>query len=83
MSHHISSAAHICREVVYLIYVTSGFDAVVPPSEIEELELISGGVHVPGFLRIHTPDPAAVASQALHQMMANEAAGSGDQNAWV
>ena len=57
--------------------------AVLPAAQIEQLELVGRGRRVLRVLEIDAAHPVALLLQMSDQMMADEAAGAGDQNASV
>ncbi len=73
-------AAHIRGQRVHLIHTAGGLQAVVPPTEIQDLELVRVDIGVLGILDVDTTHPVALLLQAGHEMMTNESTGAGNQN---
>jgi len=80
---NIPDSAHVGREVVDLVDVPRGLQAVIPPAQIQNLKLIGCGLLVLRVLDIHTTNPGSIALEPAHEMMPDETACAGDKNALV
>jgi hypothetical protein len=73
-------AAHVRGQRVHLVDVPGGQQALVPPAQVPQLELVGVHVGVLGTLEVDTPDPVAALLQIGDEVVADEPPGSGHQH---
>ena len=74
-------AAHVGRERVDLVDAAGGFEAVFPAAQVEEHEFVGLGRLVFRVLEIDAAHPVAAPLEVVDEVVADEAAGSGNENA--
>ena len=73
-------AAHIGGQRVYLLDAARRLQAVLPAPQIQHLKLVGGGRRVFRILQVSAAHPVTSRLQIIHQVMADETAGTGHQN---
>ena len=77
----VPDPSHVGGELVDMVDPAGGDQAIVPTSQIEELEFVRGAGLVLGLLDVHSPNPVPIADQVFDQMMPDEPSSPGHQNA--
>src|SRR2546422_5422768 len=72
--------AHVRGEIVDLRDTVRGPHAVLPAPQVEQLEFVGGTGLVLGRLEVHAAHPAALCNEALHEVMSDESASTGNQH---
>src|SRR5256885_183060 len=67
-----ADAAHVGGQCIDLVDTTGRGQAIVPASQIEELELVRGRCLVLRQLDVHAPYPVAALDEELRQVMSDE-----------
>ena len=75
--------AHVGREVVDVLDPVGRLEAIGPPAQIEQLELLSGRRLVLGKFDVDTPHPVPLADEVLRQVVPDEAARTGNQHTFT
>src|SRR5215211_636999 len=76
---YVADAAHVRRQMVDLVDIPRGDQAIIEASEVEYLELVGRARIVFGILDIDTPHPVVLVDQVLNQMVPYKASGTGNQ----
>ena len=76
----VADAAHVGGEVVDLIDVASGGQAVFPHPQVQNLKIVGSGLLILRLLDIDPTHPMTIGLQLLDQMMTNEPTGASYQN---
>src|SRR5437867_525203 len=72
-------APHVRREVVHLVDLPRRLQAIAPPAQVQELELVRACWLVLRFLDVDPAHPIAEVFEVAHEVMSNKAAGTGHQ----
>jgi hypothetical protein len=76
-----ADAAHVRGQVVDLVDVARGLETGVEAPQVEALELVGAARLELRRLQVDAAHPVAVGDEEAHQVVADEAAGAGDEHA--
>ena len=72
---------HVGSESIDVFHALNGLLAGLPAAEVEQFKLVGGGGGELRLLDIHAADPVALLLQISDEVVADEAAGTGDEYA--
>src|SRR2546426_7860825 len=75
--------AHVGREVVDVLDPARRLEAIGPPAQIEQLELLSGRLLVLRTFDVDAPHRVPLADEVLRQVVPDEAAPTGNQHTFT
>jgi len=76
----VADPAHVGGQVINLIYVFGGGEAIRQLAQVSDLEIVGRTGLVFGFFQIGTPNPVSVVLESRDEMVSDEATGAGYEN---
>src|SRR5256885_3918873 len=74
-------AAHVCSQCVNLTYSSSGTQAIIPQTQIQEVKFMRLGATKFGKFQVHAANPISLTAQERNQVATNETTSASNQNA--